>query len=85
MSASWIGFSLWIDYRSRHLAWRNGCDSLIVVGLYESWTLARRFQVSGVSGEKARARLKPDTRHLVKPMLGEDHITTDNVKKRANL
>ena len=67
--------------RPRHSAWKNGCDSLIVLGLYENWTLAIRFQVSGVSREKARAGLKPDTRNL-KPMLGEGFITPDNVQKK---
>ena len=42
----------------------NGCDALSVVGLHENWTLALRFQVSGVRRENARAGLKPDTRHL---------------------
>jgi hypothetical protein len=39
------------------------------------------YKVSGVSREKARASLKPDTRHL-KPMLGEGFITPDNVQKK---
>ena len=56
-------------YRCHHLAWTNGCDTLTVVGLHENWTLALRFQVSGVRSEKAKAGLTPDTRHL-KPMLG---------------
>jgi hypothetical protein len=47
--------------RPRHSAWKNGCDRLIVVGLYKDWTLAIRFQVSGFSREKARASLTPDT------------------------
>ena len=38
-------------------------------------------QVSGVSSEKARANLKPDTRHL-KPMLREGFTTPDNVPKK---
>ncbi len=38
-----------IEYRPRHSAWKNSCDSLAVVGLHENWTLAIRFQVSGVS------------------------------------
>jgi len=29
--------------------------------LHENWTLALRFQVSGVSSEKARASLTPET------------------------
>jgi hypothetical protein len=37
--------------------------------------------VSGVSSEKARASLKPDTRHL-KPMLREGFTTPDNVPKK---
>jgi hypothetical protein len=37
--------------------------------------------VSGVSSEKARASLKPDTRHL-KPMLREGFTTPDNVQKK---
>jgi hypothetical protein len=45
------------------------------------WQPGFRFQVSGVSREKARASLKPDTRHL-KPMLGEGFITPDNVQKK---
>jgi len=28
------------ESRPRHLAWKNSCDSLAVVGLHESWTLA---------------------------------------------
>jgi hypothetical protein len=62
-------------------AWKNGCDSLSVVGLHENWTLTLRFQVSGVRRENARVGLKPDTRHL-KPMLGEGFITPDNVQKK---
>ena len=65
--------------RPRHSAWKNGCDSLTVVGLHENWTLAIRCQVSGVSREKAKASLKPDTRHL-KPILREGFITPDNVQ-----
>jgi len=38
-------------------------------------------QVSGVSSEKARASLKPDTRHL-KPVLREGFTTPDNVQKK---
>ena len=34
-----------------------------------------------VSSEKARASLKPDTRHL-KPMLREGFTTPDNVQKK---
>jgi hypothetical protein len=51
----------YIYFRPHHSAWKNGGDSLIVVGLHENWTLASRCQVSGVSRERARARLKPDT------------------------
>ena len=51
------------------------------MGLHENWTLALRFQVSGVRCENARASLKPDTRHL-EPMLGEGFITPDNVQKK---
>jgi hypothetical protein len=36
--------------------------------------------LSGVSGENARAGLKPDTPNL-KPMLGEGFTTPDNVPK----
>ena len=68
-------------YRPRYSAWKNNCDSLAVVGLHENWTLALRFQVSGVRCENARASLKPDIRHL-KPMLGEGFITPDNVQKK---
>jgi len=39
------------------------------------------FRVSGVSSEKARTSLKPDTRHL-KPMLREGLTTPDNVQKK---
>ncbi len=31
-------------YRLRHSAWKNSCDSLAVVGLYENRTLALRCQ-----------------------------------------
>jgi hypothetical protein len=68
--------------KPRHSAWKNGCDSLIAAGLHENWSLPLRFQVSGVSREKARAGLKPDTRNL-KPMLGEGFITPDNVQKKT--
>jgi hypothetical protein len=34
------------DSICRHSAWKNGCDTLTVVGLYENWTLALSFQVS---------------------------------------
>jgi len=47
--------------RPRHSAWKNNRDSLIFRGLRENWTLALRFRVSGVSSEKARTSLKPDT------------------------
>ena len=47
--------------KPRHSAWKNGCESLIVVSLYENWTLAIRFQASGVSREKARVILTPET------------------------
>jgi len=50
--------------------------------LHENWTLALRFQVSGVSSEKARASLKPDTRHL-KTMLREGFTTPNNVQKKT--
>jgi hypothetical protein len=70
------------DYRPRHPAWENSCDSLTVVGLHEIWTLAIRCQVSGVSSENARAGLKPETRNL-KPMLGEGFTTPDNVQKKS--
>jgi len=53
-----------MKYRPRHSAWKNNRDSLIFWGLHENWTLALRFQVSGVSSEKARASLKPDTWNL---------------------
>jgi len=46
-------------YRSRHSAWKNGCGSLIVVGLHENWTLAIRFQVSGFSRGKSASQ--PET------------------------
>ena len=38
-------------------------------------------QASGVSSKKARASLKPDTRHL-KPMLRKGFATPDNVQKK---
>jgi len=34
------------DSRLRHSAWRNGCDTLSVMGLHENWTLALRCQPS---------------------------------------
>ena len=40
-----------MEYRPRHSAWENGCDSLGVVELQEYWTLALRCRVSGVSSE----------------------------------
>ena len=76
-----IDIVLFDFYRCRHAAWKNGCDTLTVVGLHENWTLELRFQVSGVRSENARAGLTPDTRNL-KPMLGEGFITPDNVKKK---
>ena len=45
------------------------------------WPSGFRCRVSGVSSEKARASLKPDTRHL-KPMLREGFSTPDNVQKK---
>jgi hypothetical protein len=33
-------------FKSRHSAWKNGCDTLTVLGLHENWTLTFRFQVS---------------------------------------
>jgi len=69
------------NYRSRKSAWKNGCDTLTVVGLHENWTLALRCQVSGFSSENARAGLKPETRNL-KPMHGEGFITPDYVQKK---
>jgi hypothetical protein len=50
--------------------------------LHKNWTLVLRFQVPGVSSKKARAGLKPDTRHL-KPMLREGFTTSDNVQKKT--
>ncbi|OQY11722.1 MAG: hypothetical protein B6I30_06190 [Desulfobacteraceae bacterium 4572_187] len=46
-----------------------------------NWPSGFGFQVSGVSSEKARTSLKPDTRHL-KPMLREGFTTPDNVQKK---
>jgi hypothetical protein len=66
----------------RHSAEENGCDSSAVVGLHENWTLAIRFQVSGVRRENAEANLKPDTRHL-KSMLGEGFNTPDNIENKS--
>jgi len=51
------------NYRSRHSAWKNSCDSLTFEGLHENWMLALRFQVfrrRRISRKKARAGLKPD-------------------------
>ena len=50
----------------------------------DCWLLSTivRCKVSGVSSEKVRASLKPDTRHL-KPMLREGFTTTDNVQKKT--
>jgi hypothetical protein len=48
-----------ICYRYRNSAWKNGCDTLSGVGLHENWTLALRFQVSGVRSENEKAALKP--------------------------
>jgi hypothetical protein len=45
--------------RPRHSIWKNGCDPSTVVRLHENWTLALRFQVSGVRGENAKSGLKP--------------------------
>ena len=45
------------------------------------WPSGFRCRGSGVSSEKARASLKPDTRHL-KPMLREGFTTPDNVQKK---
>jgi len=42
-------------YRPRYSAWKNNCDSLAVMGLHENWTLAPRFQVSGVRTKKQGA------------------------------
>jgi hypothetical protein len=67
--------------RSRNPLLKNGVNVINIKRLHENWTLALRCQVSGVSREKARASLKPDTRHL-KPMLGEGFITPDNVQKK---
>jgi hypothetical protein len=36
-----------VIFRPRHSGWKNGCDSLTVVGLHENWTMSLRFQVSG--------------------------------------
>jgi hypothetical protein len=69
------------QYGTRHSDRKNDCDTLTVVGLHENWTLALRFQVSGVSSDNARSGLKPETRNL-KPILGEDFITPDNVHKK---
>jgi len=51
--------------------------------LHENCTLHSSFrcQVSGVSSKKARASLKPDTRHL-KPMLRKGSTWPDNVQKK---
>ena len=43
-----LGIDTVADSRPRHSAWKNGCDSLIVVDLDENWTSAIRCQVSGV-------------------------------------
>ena len=45
------------------------------------WPSGFGCRVSAVSSEKARAILKPDTRHL-KPMLREGFTTPDNVQKK---
>jgi hypothetical protein len=52
--------------------------SLIIKKTVPFW----RSFIQGVSTEKARASLKPDTRHL-KPMLREGFTTPDNVKKKT--
>jgi hypothetical protein len=39
ISAKFSGF--WIhdgEYRPRHSAWKESCDSLAVMGLHENWT-----------------------------------------------
>jgi len=50
------------DFRPRHSAWKNSCDSLTFEELHENWTLVLRFQVfrrRRISSKKARAGLKP--------------------------
>jgi len=58
------------NFRPRNLLLKNDAQPLNDKRLHENWTLHSSFrcQVSGVSSKKARASLKPDTRHL-KPML----------------
>jgi len=47
--------------RCHHSAWTNGCDTPTVVGLHENWTLALRFQVSGVKTWELAWHLTPET------------------------
>ena len=34
------------DFRPRHSAWKNSCESVAVMGLHENWTLVLRCQMS---------------------------------------
>ncbi len=71
------------NFRPRTLLLENDAKPLSDKRLHENWTLHSSFRcrVSGVSSKKARASLKPDTRHLT-PMLRKGFTTPDNVQKK---
>jgi hypothetical protein len=56
-STFWVEKSRQLVSKGYHFNWEKDCGSLTVVGLDENWTLALRFQVSGVRPTPSFPRL----------------------------